>query len=111
MKLWIEKELFQWEKNRYVHISLDESDPQITFMQFYNEKSGSSPEIPLENNKAEIPEYLLKDCLPIMVVACAGEKEDAYAIGRKQFKVIKRPRPNSYFDTDRYVIYDGGEEV
>ena len=32
MKLWIEKELFQWECDRYVHISLNESDPKVTYI-------------------------------------------------------------------------------
>ena len=111
MKIWIEKELFQWEKGRYVNISLDDDDPKITFVQFYNEKSGSSPEIPLKDNKAKNPNYLLKENLPIMVVACAGEEGETQVIGRKCFKVIKRVRPNSYFDSNRHVIYDGGEEV
>jgi hypothetical protein len=31
MKLWIEKELFQWETERYVNISQD-SDLPITFI-------------------------------------------------------------------------------
>ena len=39
MKLWIEKELFQWETERYVNISLDSSDSQITFIQFYNNEN------------------------------------------------------------------------
>ena len=73
MKLWIEKELFQWETERYVNISQD-SKSLITFIQFYNDKSQIGPEIPLENNKAKIPDYLLKESLPIMAVACVGSK-------------------------------------
>ena len=100
MKLWIEKELFQWEKKRYVHIFLEDQDPEVTFIQFYNERSGTSPEIPLKDNKAEIPEYLLMESLPIMAVACTGEKGETQVVGRRQFKVVKRVRPDSYFNTD-----------
>ena len=73
MKLWIEKELFQWETERYVNISQD-SKSLITFIQFYNDKSKIGPEIPLENDKAKIPDYLLEESLPIMAVACVGSK-------------------------------------
>lgn len=111
MKLWIEKELFQWEKQRYVHISLSDTDPEITFIQFYNDKSGSSPEIPLNGDKIQIPDYLLKESLPIMAVACTGQRGETQVVGRRQFKVIKRVRPDSYFDTSKHIVYDGGEEI
>ena len=111
MNLWIDKELFQWEKDRYVNISLSESDPQVTFIQFYNDRSSVSPEIPLENNRAEIPPVLLEECLPIMAVACIGRRGRTQVVGRRQFKVIKRAKPQEYIDTGKYVIYDGGEEV
>jgi hypothetical protein len=32
MKLWTEKELFQWECEQYVHISLSDSDPVVTYI-------------------------------------------------------------------------------
>ena len=50
------------------------ADLPITFIQFYNNKSQIGPEIPLENNKAKIPDYLLEESLPIMAVACVGSK-------------------------------------
>ena len=111
MKLWIEKELFQWEVERYVHISLEPSEPEITFIQFYNDARKSGPEIPLENNKAKIPDYLLKESLPIMAVACTGSKGRTQVVGRKQFKIIKRAKPEEFIENDEHVIYDGGEEV
>jgi hypothetical protein len=37
---------------------LDDSDSQITFIQFYNNKNDKGPEVPLEDNKAKIPDYL-----------------------------------------------------
>lgn len=111
MKLWTERELFQWECDRYVHISLNESDPKVTYIQFYNELSELGPEIPLENNQAKIPDYLLTESLPIMAVACTGQRGETQVVGRRQFKVIKRVRPDSYFDTSKHIVYDGGEEI
>ena len=110
MKLWIEKELFQWETERYVNITQD-SDLPITFIQFYNNKSKIGPEIPLKDNKAKIPDYLLEESLPIMAVACTGSKGSTWVVGRRQFKIIKRARPETNFEDVKHVIYDGGEEV
>lgn len=110
MKLWIEKELFQWETERYVNISQD-SKSLITFIQFYNDKSKIGPEIPLENNKAKIPDYLLEESLPIMAVACVGSKGNTQVVGRREFRVIKRAKPDNYMEDNKHVIYDGGEEV
>lgn len=110
MKLWIEKELFQWETERYVNISQD-SKSLITFIQFYNDKSKIGPEIPLENDKAKIPDYLLEESLPIMAVACVGSKGKTQVVGRREFRVIKRAKPDNYMEDNKHVIYDGGEEV
>lgn len=111
MKLWTEKELFQWECDRYVHISLNESDPKVTYIQFYNELSELGPEIPLENNQAKIPDYLLTESLPIMAVACMGIKGKTQVVGHREFKVIRRAKPEEFKDDIKHVIYDGGEEV
>lgn len=111
MKLWIEKEIFQWETERYVNVSLSDSDSQITFIQFYNNKSDKGPEIPLEDNKAKIPDYLLQESLPIMAVACMGIKGKTQVVGRREFKVIRRAKPEEFKDDIKHVIYDGGEEV
>lgn len=110
MKLWIEKELFQWETERYVNITQD-SDLPITFIQFYNSKSKIGPEIPLKDNKAKIPDYLLEESLPIMAVACVGSKGKTQVIGRREFRVIKRAKPDDFMEDNKHVIYDGGEEV
>lgn len=103
MKLWIEKELFQWETERYVNISQD-SDLPITFIQFYNNKSKTGSEIPLEDNKAKIPDYLLEESLPIMAVACTGSKGKTQVIGRREFRVIKRAKPDDFMEDDKHVI-------
>ena len=111
MKLWIEKELFQWESERYVYISLEEDESEIDFIQFYNDSNKTGPMVPLKNKKAKIPDYLLKESLPIMAVACIGSEENAQVVGRKQFKVIKRAKPEKLIENNKHVIYDGGEEV
>lgn len=111
MKLWINKELFQWEVDRYVYLSTEDSDAEITFIQFYNDESKTGPEIPVEENKAKIPDYLLQESLPIMAVACTGSKGSTQVIDRREFKVIKRAKPETVIDDVKHVIYDGGEEV
>lgn len=98
MKLWIDKELFQWEVDRYVYLSTEDSDAKITFIQFYNGKSKTGPEIPMEENKAKIPDYLLQESLPIMAVACTGSKGSTQVIGRRKFKVIKRAKPETVIE-------------
>ena len=111
MKLWIEKELFQWETERYVNVVLDNGDPSVTFIQFYNNVKKAGPEVPLKDNKAKIPDYLLEESLPIMAVACIGSKGSTQVIDRKQFKVVKRAKPEQFIEEGKHVIYDGGEEV
>lgn len=115
MKIWIDKELFQWEKNRWVYIETSQDEPNITYIQFYNGKASYGPEIPLEGNKAKIPSYLLKESLPIMAVACIGSLGETQVVDRREFKVIKRARPENYVedpnDTSKDLIYDGGVEV
>lgn len=126
MKIYIDKELFQWEKNRSIFLELNDTDPEISYIQFYNKNSRVGPEIPVINNEAKIPDYLLEEHYPIMAVACAGETGQTLAIARREFKVLKRAMPEKYEDEsdeppvpgepekpdydDEEIIYDGGEE-
>lgn len=115
MTLRIDKELFQWEKNRYVYIDSVEGDPKISSIQFYNKKSKYAPEVPVESDKAQIPNFLLKEALPIVAVACIeSDNNGTQVITRRVFKVLARTKPEFYFDdedTGIEVIYDGGEEI
>lgn len=113
MKIKIDKELFQWEKNRYVYLEASEDETEVSFIQFYNKLNQSAPEVPLIDNKAQIPNSLLKESLPIMAVACTSSKEGFQVITRRQFKVLKRAKPESYKDEEDKieVIYDGGMET
>lgn len=109
--LRIDKELFQWEKNRFVIV---DNEPQISHIQFFNSNSKTGPEISIADGKAKIPDYLLKEFLPIVALGCIKDSHGTQVICRKTFKVLKRARPDSYVDEDnaiRDVIYDGGVEV
>lgn len=109
MTLTIEKELFQWEKDRFVIVK----DEQITCVQFYNKKSKYGPEIPVKEGKALIPNYLLKEDLPIIALACTGPSGRTQVKNRREFKVLSRTKPENYIDDDTVVeiIYDGGMET
>lgn len=114
MVLRIEKELFQWEKGRYVFLETEENEPSISCFQFYNKKSRYAPEVPVEDGKAMIPNYLLKEDLPIVALACSNDSGETQVISRREFKVLKRVRPEYYIDDDdtsKDIIYDGGVEV
>lgn len=109
-KIQIDKELFQWEKDRYVVFSF-EKEPD--FFTFHNPKSKYGIEVFPQNTKVKIPNILLKEALPITVEACVGEVGEGQVIDRRVFKVLKRPRPENYIDEEEkiHVIYDGGEEI
>lgn len=125
MRIYVNKELFQWEKNRYVLIKTDSASEELpTFAQFYNKKMLKSLDSPVIDNKIKIPNQLLEYDIPVMVVVCTGSYEDAHAISRKEFKIIRRAKPENGSEnpdepdipgeddpTDKDIIYDGGEEV
>ena len=115
MEITIERELFQWEKNRKVFVTQLSHEQIVTCVQFYNKNSCSGPEVPLINGVAVIPNYLLREPYPIVAVACIGFEGNTQAIGRREFKVLKRPRPENYYHNEegiqKSIIYDGGEEI
>lgn len=108
--LSVNKELFQWEKNRYVYI---DGSLGISFIEFYNSKSKIGLEVPIENDMAKIPNSLLKQNLPIVALGCIKVKGETQVLCRREFRVIPRVKPESYVDEDVYldIIYDGGEEI
>lgn len=115
----IDKELFQWEKGRCVTVA--QNEPPITTIEFYNKKSKFGPEVYVVNGKAQIPNFLLKDSLPIVALACIDDKDGTKVITRRTFKVIPRVKPEFYVDDDEQpsnpdipdldIIYDGGVEI
>lgn len=117
--LSIDKELFQWEKGRYVNVQ--NSNPIITTVQFYNKKSKVGPEVDVVDGKAQIPNFLLKDNLPIVALACVDDENGTKVISRRTFKVLARVKPEFYVDDNDEpsipdtpgldIIYDGGIEV
>ena len=100
--------------DRYVFLELSKDEVLPNCIQFYNKKSSTGPEVAVSDGKAKIPDYLLMDCLPIMALACAGEPGSTKVITRREFKVIKRVRPENYLEDPEDqiydIIYDGGEE-
>ena len=116
--LKIEKELFQWEKGRYVIVS--DKHPEITTVEFYNKKSTYSDEVSVIDGQAQIPNKLLKESLPIAASACVDDENGTKVISRKTFKVLARPKPEFYIDDEDGpvtpgpdipgvdIIYDGG---
>ena len=114
MNIVIDKELFQWEKERYVYLELADGEPVPDYIQFYNKNSSLGPEVAIFQNKAKIPNYLLTEHFPIMALACIGETGATQVLTRREFKVIKRVRPENYKEesSDDFisVIYDGGME-
>lgn len=110
MKIEIDKELFQWEKGRFITFS---SEVAPIFFVFYNQKSIYGIEVLPEGNKVFIPNPLLKEAIPVTVEGCIGKFGEGQVITRKTFKVLKRARPENYVEDKEinYVIYDGGEEV
>lgn len=114
MNLKIDKELFQWEKGRIIVLEKEDNEPEISHVQFYNKKSSYGPEIPVVNGKVQIPNYLLKEKLPIVALACVNEEGKSEVISRRIFKVLGRAKPETYIDEDdtsKDIIYDGGVEV
>ena len=113
MEIIINKELFQWEKNRYVYINLEEGEDLPSYLQFYNKKSKKALQRNISEGKALIPNQLLKQNLPIMVLACLANDNETLVLTRKEFKVLSCPKPENYIDdeTGIEIIYDGGMEV
>ena len=115
----ITKELFQWEKGRNVYVSPDH--PEVTTVEFYNKKSKIGTEVYVVDGKAQIPNFLLKESIPIVALACIEDNSQTKPISRKTFKVLARPKPEFYVDDsdgpinpddpDLDIIYDGGMEV
>jgi hypothetical protein len=55
MILKIDKELFQWEKNRFILLEKQDNEPKISCVQFYNKKSKISIEENIVDGKVKIP--------------------------------------------------------
>ena len=111
--LSIDKELFQWEKGRYVSIASEAAGAD--FVQFYNSKSKNAISVNVKNNTAKIPNELLEVNLPITALICIKNEEGDEVVHRKTFKVLYRPKPETYIDPDpsgpdSEIVFDGGVE-
>lgn len=113
MTLRVERELFQWDKNRYVYICQEGLEQSEICIQFFNDKSKYGIEVPIVNGRSKIPNFLLKQNLPITALVCVAKNNETQVMTRKTFRVLSRPKPEHYVDDDISIeiIYDGGEEV
>lgn len=104
VKIIIEKELFQWEIDRTVNIIIEEGDVDITFVEFYSDKSKTSERFKYAGTPVAIPDYFLQDTKQLVVSACS----DVGVVARKEFKVLFRKRPEDYqgdiAEGDRNVV-------
>jgi hypothetical protein len=123
--LEISKELFQWEKGRKVFVG----DPEITIIGFYNKKSKQTAEVKVIDGQAQIPNELMTQNLPITALACVEDEDGTKVMSRKTFKVLARPKPETYVEPEEPdvpdepdtpdtpdipgvdIIYDGGRLV
>ena len=105
----VDRELFQWEKNRYVTVGPQELLDEVYCLQFYNKKSTVAQESFLSNNnKVKIPDKLLTQNIPITVIACSKEGDGTQVLAYKTFKVLPRVKPESYRENDETIVYYGG---
>lgn len=100
MTIKIDKELFQWEQNRENFVDFDEDPTQTPYVQFYNSKTQKCPLVPLENDKALIPNELLEQPLSITVLVCTDKR----VLARREFRVLKRPKPEGIDDSSQQLI-------
>ena len=117
--LRIDKDLFQWEKGRVAF--MDPPNPDVSVIEFYNEKSIKSKECTVINGAAQIPDELLQVDLPITALACSKNLNGTRVIARNTFKVFARPEPEEYEpgstpdDPSKPtipgvdIVFDGGE--
>ena len=100
--LEISKELFQWEKGRKVLVN----DPEITIVGFYNKKSKQTAEVKVIDGQAQIPNGLMTQNLPITALACIEDEDGTKVMSRKTFKVLARPRPETYVEPEEPDVPD-----
>lgn len=95
IKIKIENNLFQWERDREVFIDFDKTKYPTLYAQIFNAKTVSAPLIPLADNRIFIPDEVLELSIPITVLICSESK----VVARKEFCVLKRPKPTGYNNT------------
>lgn len=101
MKIILHKELFQWEKDRSIFIELSENEKERPlYIQFYNHKTQCAPLFSLNSNQVLIPNILLQEPYPITALICT----ETEVLARKEFKVLKRPKPLDYSDDSKDLL-------
>ena len=99
MEIKIEKNLFQWEKDRKVFIECNKTDYPSLYVQVFNTKTIAAPLIPLTTDYIIIDDKILEQPLPITVLVCSEER----VFARREFSVLKRPKPDGYNNTQQML--------
>lgn len=107
-QLELDRELFQWEKDRILLIKPNTNLDQIYCVQFYNNKSKFSEEVTPQDDIVKIPNILLTQNIPLTAVICGKEGEGTQVLGYKTFRVLPRLKPQSYQDDDEEILIFGG---
>lgn len=104
MRLKNRKRYFtQWDKGQVVIV--DEC-PEGTQIHFSNTKSEKAYVLETDANlEAQVPDVLLQEPYPITAWIYRIEDGIYYTENRREFQVIKRPRPESYTYTDEERAY------
>lgn len=104
MRLKNRKRYFtQWDKGQVVIV--DEC-PEGTQIHFSNTKSEKAYVLETDANlEAQVPDILLQEPYPITAWIYRIENGIYYTENRREFQVIKRPRPESYIYTDEERAY------
>lgn len=99
MEIKIEKNLFQWERNKKIFINYDKTKYSSLQVQVFNAKAKTAPFIPLINDYIVIDDKILEESLPITVLVCCEET----VVARKEFCVLKRPKPDGFNNTQQML--------
>lgn len=98
-----QKNLVQWDKGQILIV--DESPPG-TIIHFYNIKSKKGYVLQTDgNSEVQFPDILLQQPYPITAWIYKRDADRYYAENRREFQVIRRPRPEDYIYDDEERMY------
>lgn len=88
----------QWDKGQIIIV--DECPPD-TFVHFSNTKSDKAYVLQTDaNHEVLVPDILLQEALPLTAWVYVIEDGIHYTEARREFQVIKRPKPEDYIYTE-----------
>lgn len=104
MRLKNRKRYFtQWDKG---HILIVDECPAGTQVHFTNTKSEDAYVLETDSNlEVEVPDVILQEPYPVTAWVYRIEGDLRYTETRREFQVIKRPKPEDYIYTDEEKYY------